>query len=112
MINSTREVLRERVFNRKPKIKIVHAFDSDIEVRQPPFGQALEFSARSTSDAEATIDLLIQCCFVPDSGEAIFELADRDSLKSLPFNDDVIALTSAVAELTGGNIEVKAKKSD
>ena len=94
----TRGEMRAKIFSRKPKVKVVHVFDLDIEVRQPPFGQALEFSSADASGIESTIDLLIQCCFIPDTGEAVFELADRDSLRSLPFGEDITTLTSAIAE--------------
>jgi len=108
--SGNRNEMRSKIFATKRKIVTVQACDLDIESHQPSIREAL---ALADEDSNTTMtDMIIACCFVPNTEEAIFDIADRETLSTLPFGEDITAITKAITELTGGgDTKEQAKKS-
>lgn len=109
-ISGNRSDMRSKIFATKRKIVTVQAFDMDIEIHQPSIREALTLA---DEDSNMTMtDMIIACCFVPNTEEPIFDIADRETLSNLPFGEDVTAITKAITDLTGGgDTKEQAKKS-
>ena len=101
------ELLKKREF----KKKIITLFDQEVEIRQPSLGQVL--TVREEKDRrKLTHRMYIDHCFVPGTDEKVFEEGDLEVLMALPFEDAWIQLSSAVAELTGVDLEDAEKNSE
>jgi hypothetical protein len=99
----SRAKLRAKIFSyRPPKKKIITFFDALIEIRQPLLGDIVR--AQENEDREAAvIETLVRYSYIPGTDERIFEESDSESLKSMPFGGDFLAVTQAFAELTEVN---------
>lgn len=105
-----RDAIRSAIFGAKPDIKIIDFFGNQIELRQPTLGATMEM--RRSTDEDATVRMLVQYAFVPGSDDHVFEEADADQIKEIPFGPDMQRLSQAVNELVGvtpGDIEKMVK---
>lgn len=99
----TRDSLRAAIFKtRQPKSKIIQFFDAEIEIRQSQLGDII--SAKENEDRQAAvIETLVNNAFVPGTDIKVFEMADAESFKAMPFGADFIRVTKALEELSEVN---------
>ena len=112
-MSDIRSQLRGQIFaaeNAKVQNRKVVFFGATIELRQSTLGQTLEAQANEDREA-AVIDILIRRAFVPDTDVLVFEEADADSLKAMPFGADFIRVSSALEEMTGVDFRSMANKA-
>lgn len=101
---TTRDAIRSAVLGLKAERRSVRIAGMNVEVQQPTVGEIL--SVKNEDDnSDAMIRMIIDHVYVPGTSEKVFELADRDILKSLPFTDDFTRLSVAISGMTGINIE-------
>ena len=107
----TRDQLRKALLGTapKPKSTIIELFGVEVELRQPNLGAILK--TRDTGDdASRAIDMIIEYAYVPGTDDHVFEDTDVDTIKKWPFGDDLARLNSAIAELTGVDIEAAVEE--
>lgn len=106
---TSRDLLRTKILGAKIRRQTVDLGDGTmIEVREPTVGQLLD--AVGTEDMQHRMaKMLIACCFDPESGQAIFEEADFDTLMSLPSSGAYNKLTSIVTSFMSVDEQVKAE---
>jgi hypothetical protein len=111
-MSTTRDELRAKLLaSRAPTSKAVTFFGEKIEIRQPTLGAIL--AAREQDDREsAIINTLIMYAYVPGTDELVFEDADIDALKGMPFGGDFVAVSKALEDLTTINFLDQSKPSD
>lgn len=108
-MTNLRDDIRSKIFATKDlKSKILDFFGTQIELRQPRLSDILAAQQQQKEQGEdgvsaAVISILLQYAYVPGTSEKVFEDADRDSLLSLPFDENLIAVTDALQELTQVN---------
>ena len=106
VIKYTRQQTRDRLLGNAPKPirKLMTLFDTPIELQQPTLRAILD--AQGVTDAkERAVSMIIEYAYVPGTDELIFEAADQEMILGWPFNDDLLNIQLAVAELTGIDIE-------
>jgi hypothetical protein len=95
--------------------EIINFFGSDIELRQPSLDMIAEMtratSTGDTSDNTAAIFILTNYVYVPGTSERVFDVADTDQLKALPYNEDFQKLNEVFVKITGVNVEAERKNS-
>jgi len=98
-----RKSVRANIFARKElRKKVINFFGEEIELRQPQLGDII--SARENDDRQAAvIETLIKYAFIPGTEEKVFEDADADSFKTMPFGADFLRINQALEELTEVN---------
>ena len=112
VVKPTRNDLRARIFaGKKLKTKVIEFFGSEIELRQSNFGGILDAQAREDRQS-AILEALIAQAFVPGTEEKVFEEADVETLKELPFGADFLRVSSALEELTEVNFLDKKGTSE
>ena len=95
-----RDSIRAKIFAAKPKSELLEDFyGTTIEIRQPSLEVALE--ARNTEQTEYLYSVLVDYAFVPGTNERVFELADVEAIRALPFGDEMTRLLSTVNRLLG-----------
>lgn len=95
---------RQAIFsNKNRKVKQLEVFGILLEVRQPSLGDILSLQDMSSKDRVARA--LINYCYLPATGEKVFEETDIASIMSLPFDENLEKIQDAIAELTGVNIK-------
>lgn len=99
----TRNEVRAKIFARKDvKKKRVDFFGTEIELWQPKLRDII--AAQESTDREASIiETLVKYAFLPGTEEHVFEEADADSLKEMPFGADFLRVSKALEELTEVN---------
>jgi hypothetical protein len=102
-VPTTRDAARAAILGAKQvKSETISFFGTDIEVRQPTLGQILELQAKSSGDATAfAINILLNHVYLPGTNEHVFEAANTDELKEMPFGPDFNTLVQAYQRLTG-----------
>ncbi len=80
----------------------------EIEVRQPTLGELL--ASQEYKDDEASIGLMIARCFVPGTDVHVYETADIEMMKKMPWDDDLKKLQNTIAKLSGVNVEEEEEK--
>lgn len=101
----TRDELRGKIFSsERRKSLIVDAFGIQLEVKQPALGDILDLQDMATQKERVT-NALINYCYVPGTNEKVFEVADADSILSMPFDANFEAIQNAITSLTGVDIE-------
>jgi len=95
--------IRAKIFAaKKRKSKVVEFFGVDIELRQPTLGDVI--NARESTDRQAAVvETLVKYAFIPGTDEHVFEDADADSFKTMPFGADFIRVSNALESLTEVN---------
>ena len=103
MTDSLRNAIRAQIFAARELKKIeVEFFGAQIEMRQMQLSDIL--TVQNNEDRESGIvDMLIKYAYVPGTDEKVFEDADADAFKKLPFGADFQRLSKAMEELTEVN---------
>lgn len=96
---SRRDRIRGAVFGAKPKSEVFTFFGEQVEIRQPSLGIILE--QRQASSDEQTFNMLLNYTFVPGTVEKVFEQADIDALRNVPFGEDMNNFTTKMQKLLG-----------
>jgi hypothetical protein len=113
-MSSLRDTLRSAIFsgdNSKPASETVEFFGQDIEIRQPAVGTVLADAEKMSQ--QGIIGVLIQYCYVPGTDEKLFDEADADSMKALPWGPDFLRAQQAINKLSGVKADdVDAAKND
>ena len=106
---SARDVLRGKLFASKQfKTKPITLFGAEIEIRQPPLGEILDFKEEDDSK-KAVVRSLVRCCYVPGTNERVFEDTDFDAIMKWPFGDELVRVNEAIAELTSIDLQGEEK---
>lgn len=99
-VPATRKDVRNAILTAKPQVRIVSLFGQEVEVRQPSLQQILDFqSAEDTATASA--HMLQKYLYMPGTNEKVFDEADTDAIKQLPFNEDMQNLQDTLNEMIG-----------
>lgn len=101
-----RDTIRSKVLgeSHKPKFRVIDFFGTQVEIRQPTLGSII--SAQMAEDPKrGVIEILLNRTFVPGTDTLVFEPADEDVLKQLPFGEDLIRVSEALTELSGVNFQ-------
>lgn len=107
---SPRDALRAKIFNAKAKSVLVENFlgGSTIELRQPSVKDAM--AMRQGAEEDRIFVMLTDFAFVPGTDEKVFDPEDVDSLKGLPFGEEMQNLMKQVTELLGTDPEEVERK--
>ena len=94
----------------KPKSKVVDAFGTKVEIRQPAVGDLLQAPEdEGEIKRNRFLVTLINNTYVPGTDTKIFSIADYDSLVKLPFGSSMTDLIEAVNALSGVDVKGQAK---
>ena len=96
----TRKRIRDTMLTAKPETKHLHIFGCDVEVRQPTLEEVIAYQ-NSEDKVRAAAGIIQRYVYVPDTGERVFEEADLDQIRRMPFGRDMNALQEAINELMG-----------
>lgn len=100
-----RDAIRQKMFAshefRREKITV---FGAEVEIVQPSLGQILK-AQENPDRSDAIIDLMIEYCYVPDTKEKVFEPADKDGIKNFPAGEDIIKISTAIANMTSIDVQ-------
>lgn len=118
-----RDSIRAKTVGAKKNFKteVVEYEGEKIEVRQPSVRarSAILKAAKALSGDKDRIELdalqvtsVIECCFDPESGLAIFEEADRTSMQGQPAGGFVDALSEVALRLMNVDTKEVAKNSE
>lgn len=98
---ATRDEIRAQILATKiPSTKVIDLFGAQVEIRQPTLGAILDAGSSEEEKQSAIIDTLIKFTYVPGTDELVFELADADTFKTMPFGADLLRVSKAFEELT------------
>lgn len=110
MSNQKRDTLRAKILAEyKPKKEIIKFMGADVEVRQPSLRALLDAQDTGTT-AERIVELMLQFIFVPETGEHLFDAADKDVLLNLPWNEDIANLQTVIGKLSGIDMDGVSKE--
>lgn len=102
-VKPDRASVRARILaSRAPKSEVIMFFGEQIELRQPTLGAVLDSQTKEDRRG-AMIDLIIERAYIPGTDELVFELADSDTLRALPFGADWIRVNKAMEALSEVN---------
>lgn len=105
---TSKDSLRAAIFTtRKPAKKVIDFFGVNIELRQPILEDILQAANTEGNSNQAVIDQLVKYAYVPDTDILIFDEADADQFKVMPFGKEFVAVIDALQELTGVNFPNK-----
>ena len=97
-----RQSLRSQLFsstNKRFASREVDLFGTTVEVRQPSVGQILR--AQDAKDSKnALIRIMVDYCYVPGTGEKVFEKGDEEEIMSWPVGKWFTDVNNAISELT------------
>lgn len=88
--------------SRLPKSKQIMFFGELIEIRQPRLADVMK-AQDADSREDGVIHTLINNAYVPGTNDRVYEDADIETLKQLPFGGDFVAVAEALQELTSVN---------
>lgn len=113
-MSTKRDELRGTVLSSKQfEHKTVSFRGGIVEVRQPSLGFILETQKLAENDTHVAVThAIINCCYVPDTNELLFEEGDKQAILNFPFDADLLALQKAITALTGIDIEGEEKNSE
>lgn len=98
----TRDQIRAELLGkkRKAKRKPLALWGVDIELKQASLGDIL-LAKEEEDEHRQAVDMLVKYAVVPGTDERIFEPEDAPTILQWPFGEELLALQTAVAELTG-----------
>ena len=101
MVGKTREEVRGAIFARK-QFKRVKAtlWGVEVEFQQPSLGKIFNQNL-TEADNSLILQLIIDQSYVPGTQEKVFTSADLETLKAMPFDQELNKLSEAISELTG-----------
>ena len=103
----TRASIREGISDKGSasfKTETMELFGEEIVVRQPSL-RAMFRTQEAENNRESLVDLMLECCYVPDSTEKVFDSEDKDALLDMPFGGDMQKLSDTLTGLMGINVE-------
>lgn len=113
-----RNAIRAKIFGAKATNKVIDFFGAKVEVRQPAVGDILESTDVNDDVNEAVgektptmLRAIIRGCYVPGTNDRVFDDADVEGLKTLPFGKELTLLTNTIQELMGVDLEAGKKKA-
>lgn len=111
---SKRDAIRAAVFAKKAKRKTVPYAGMEVEVLQPTIGDALGSAGLQGEEKQNyMIEMLIKYVYVPSENVKVFEEADREGLRSQPFDSEMMGIVNAINELMGlSDSQVAEAKKD
>ena len=106
----TRDDIRGAIFNQPIQHTEIQFAGITMELRQPSVGAII---GREKTDSKAFMtQMLIDYCFVPGTGEKVFEETDQESLMAVPFNADWINLQKKIDKLSDlGTLKAEEAKN-
>lgn len=113
---ATKEQLRSRILSQKPRVKLVVLEDEvngkmEVEVRQITVGKLLD-SLKEEDTKKRMANLIAMSCFVPSTGEQLFEDTDAEALMEMPSGGYYQQIIEAVnANVALDKQQAEAKKS-
>lgn len=101
----TRKQMRDQLLGHAPKPvrKALILWGIEVDFVQPTLEAILKGQAE-LSVKDRSIDMIIGYACVPGTDERVFEEADKELIMTWPFNEDVMNMQIAIADLTGVNI--------
>ncbi len=100
----SREEVRASIFAKnKFKRVALTLWGVKVEFQQPTLDRVLNNVA--SEDSSLLLQLLIDQTFVPGSQEKVFDKADIESLKAMPFDAELNQISQVISDLTGGEVE-------
>ncbi len=108
---SARDKLRGTVMqSRKGESLLIPFRGAEVEVRCPPLEDVLKAREDAKEDTVgASVKMIINYVYVPDTDELLFEAGDADSIRKFAFGKDMVALQKAITTLTGIDVEAETK---
>ena len=85
--------------NLKRKTLVFTFFGAEIELRQPTTGDIMRYMEESTRTM-SLVNILLDYAYIPGTDEKVFEAGDIDTLKQLPYNEDMQKLTKVIEQFT------------
>ncbi len=107
-VATTRDQIRDAIFAAKPKSEVITFFGVKVEVRQPDLGAILE--KREQGQQDQTFGMLLDYTFVPGTQDRVFDATDVDSIRLLPFGEDMQVFSRTVNNLLG--LDIKALEAE
>lgn len=107
-LKTARDKIREVALATNRKTKVIDAFGSKVEIRQP----SLKIILASASDEHKQHSLaymMLHTVFVPVTGESVFEEADIDNLMEGAFDLDKQNISKVLTDFSGIKV-TEAKK--
>ena len=105
----SRDEVRRAIFGQKPASKMVTLAGCELELRQPVLGTILALR-EAESDGDSMIRMILDHLYIPGTQERVFDSADRDAIKSLPFGPDFAEIARSMTSMTGVNMDEAAKE--
>jgi hypothetical protein len=96
----TRKFIRDTMLSAKPETRNLHIFGCDVEVRQPTLEEVIAYQ-NSEDKTRAAAGIIQRYVYVPGTGERVFEEADLDRIRRMPFGRDMNVLQEAINDLMG-----------
>lgn len=114
---ANRKALRDAIFseeNRKPNSTTIEVFGQVVEIRQPTLFQITSVGKASAANEKipAFVRMLIEYLYVPGTDDKLFELADADSLASMPSGKWINDINEAFTKLTNVDVKEAEKNSE
>lgn len=100
-----RDEARAMIFGAKPRAEQFSFFGALIEVRQPTLSVILE--KRQISEDAQIYSMMLDYTFIPGTNERLFDDADVESIKGLPFGADLqrfIAKTQSLLAIKAAEV--------
>lgn len=99
--------------NRKVKSEPVELFGQKLEMRQPTLAQINKLGQVKEGDkTPAIVKIMIEHVYVPGTGEKVFDIADAESLASMPAGPWLDEVNRAMEKLSGVNVKEAEKNSE
>ena len=106
---SKRDEIRAKMFaSHDFKREKIVVFGAEVEIVQPSLGQILK-AQENPDRSDAIIDLMIEYCYVPGTKEKIFNEADKDGIKGFPAGEDIVKISTAIANMTSIDVQEAEK---
>ena len=103
----TRASIRKGILSKGPssfKSETMELFGEEISVRQPSL-RAMFRTQEAENSRESLVDLMLECCYIPDGTEKVFDPEDKEALLDMPFGGDMQKLSDTLTALMGINVE-------
>jgi hypothetical protein len=92
--------------------EVITFFGEQIEIRQPNLSTMLNsFKGEDSNTKQGVVYVLMNYAFVPGTQIPVFDMADEESIMSLPYGDDFSRVMKAFQKVTGLDVEAETKNS-
>lgn len=112
-MSEVRDAIRAKILqSRKPEARVLTFFGEKIELRQMTLAAVMKARQNTEEEQFQLVNILVEYSYIPDTDEKVFEEGDRDALLALPFGQDFVELSNALAELTSVNFTAQKPDSE